>query len=111
MRVVIYQMVVSDVTRYARFDSLDNLRDVLSEYGMDVNGDFDDLYREVYEFDYDNGLYGDEYDILEDVFSMFNTGRRPKDFRGHSLSVSDVVEIEGTKYYCDDFGFVSLDEE
>ena len=29
---------------------------------------------------------------LEDVFTLFNS-RRPEGFRGHSLSVSDVVEV------------------
>lgn len=45
--------------------------------------------------------------ILEDIFRKFNIGR-PKDFKGHSLSVSDIVELDGDKYYCDSFGFVKL---
>ncbi len=32
---------------------------------------------------------------LEDIYAQLNDGRRPGTFRGHSLSVSDVVEIEG----------------
>ncbi len=55
---------------------------------------------------------------LEDVFTLFNTDR-PDDFRGRSLSVSDVVKVvssdSGVKpgyYYCDSFGFkeVPFDE-
>ena len=47
---------------------------------------------------------------LEDVYRMFNT-EHPRDFRGHSLSVSDVVEVvEGPDmtpgfYFCDCVGF------
>lgn len=47
---------------------------------------------------------------LEDVFTLFNTSR-PKNFRGHSLSVSDVVEVEDAAsitpgfYFCDSVGF------
>lgn len=29
----------------------------------------------------------------------------PKEFRGRSLSVSDVVELDGTPYFCDSFGW------
>ena len=34
----------------------------------------------------------------------------PKDFRGHSLSVSDVVRLDGTDYYCDSLGWVNIKE-
>lgn len=49
-----------------------------------------------------------EADTLEGVYQMFNCDC-PDDFRGHSLSVSDVVEIVGDKdagfYFCDSIGF------
>ena len=50
---------------------------------------------------------------LEDVFVLFNSGR-PEDFRGHSLSVSDVVEVEDAAsitpgfYFCDSIGFKEI---
>ena len=46
---------------------------------------------------------------LEDVFVKFNTDRHPL-HRGHSLSVSDVVEQidEGTFHYCDNIGFKQI---
>ena len=50
---------------------------------------------------------------LEDIFVMFNTSH-PTDFRGHSLSVSDVVSVkedgEWTGYYVDSFGFRKLED-
>ena len=65
---------------------------------------------------YKNVYYGDaEAKSLEDVFYLFNT-QRPPTHQGHSLSVSDIVEVcEGTEmvkagsYYCDDFGFKEVD--
>ena len=38
---------------------------------------------------------------------MFNE-HRPEDFKGHSLSVSDVVERPDGFLYCDDFGWMEL---
>ena len=36
-----------------------------------------------------------EESVLEDIFSAYNCGIRPKGYRGHSLSMSDVVELYG----------------
>jgi hypothetical protein len=62
-------------------------------------------YEVVYE-----GAIGDynvEY-TLEKLFDMFNI-YRPEDFKGRSMSVSDVVMLDrGTYveyYYCDHIGF------
>ena len=47
---------------------------------------------------------------LEDFFTMFNI-QRPDDFKGHSMSVGDMVliidsdRIDKGLYYCDSFGF------
>lgn len=66
--------------------------------------------------DIDSSIYDKVYDgeadcqSLEGVFGMFNTAL-PADYRGRSLSVSDVVEIveaENVKpgfYFCDSIGF------
>lgn len=49
--------------------------------------------------------------MLESLYSRFNM-ERPQDFRGHSLSVSDVIalKLDGqvTCYYTDSFGFEKL---
>ena len=49
--------------------------------------------------------------ILEGLYTRFNLNR-PDDFRGHSLSVSDVIALnQGGKtecYYTDSFGFYKL---
>jgi len=46
-------------------------------------------------------------DILEDLFYIFNM-KHPSDFKGHSLSVSDIVELDGVCYYCDSTGWKKL---
>jgi hypothetical protein len=64
--------------------------------------------------------YSGEFVALEDktsteicdvIFHIFNV-RRPPDFTGHSLSVSDIIElnVNGSKqfYYCDRFGYSRL---
>ena len=55
-------------------------------------------YNLVYE-----GEVEDDAD-LDDIYRMLNVAR-PKDYKGHSLSVSDVVEIGGYYFYCDSFGW------
>lgn len=58
---------------------------------------------------YDRVFMGDvDCESMEDVYRLFNTeGHRL--FRGHSLSVSDVVEVEKEGYsdfqFCDSIGF------
>ena len=50
--------------------------------------------------------------ILEEIYTIFNIAH-PKDYKGRSLSVSDVVAIrydaEVSYYYVDSFGFAELD--
>ena len=59
-------------------------------------------YETVYTGEIDGT---DPADILEKLYIIFNTDH-PKDFRGHSLSVSDLVALEDTgTYFCDSFGW------
>lgn len=50
-------------------------------------------------------------ETLEDIYRRFNIDH-PEDFKGHSLSVSDVVVLHGngadTAYYVDSIGFQEL---
>lgn len=46
---------------------------------------------------------------LEDVFTILNTSR-PDGFTGHSLSVSDIIVVNGTTYFVNSFGFKEIDE-
>lgn len=48
-------------------------------------------------------------DVLEDIFKSGNVGEiRANNPKMHSISVSDVIEVDGTKYYVENFGFVNL---
>lgn len=55
-----------------------------------------------------------EYDHIEGIFEVFNL-YHPNDFHGHSLSVSDIVQvvnsdnIESGYYYCDMLGWKKVD--
>lgn len=63
-------------------------------------------YEVVYEGEIDN--YNIKY-TLETLFEIFNIYQlQPKDFKGRSMSVSDVVELGGDYYYCDHIGFKKI---
>ena len=68
-------------------------------------------YEERYEMEFVSGTEQTNLEICETIFHIFNM-RRPTDFTGHSLSMSDVIEIKrnGRKqfYYCDMVGFVRV---
>jgi len=41
---------------------------------------------------------------LEELFRIFNVDR-PSEYCGRSLSISDIVVLDGKPYYCDSFGW------
>lgn len=43
----------------------------------------------------------------EDVYKLLQ-GRKPKGYRGYSLSVGDVIELKGEIWFCDDYGFKNI---
>ena len=47
---------------------------------------------------------------LDEIFCLLNMCY-PEDYHARSLSVSDVVTINGTPYYCDSFGWSELPDE
>ena len=61
----------------------------------------------IYDMVYAGEIEGNN---AEDAFAVFNFDH-PEDFRGHSMSVSDVLEIEEEKsfYYCDTIGFKKVE--
>lgn len=46
-------------------------------------------------------------EYLEDLFREFNINE-PEDYFGRCLSVSDVVVLNGTAYFCDSIGWKEL---
>lgn len=51
-------------------------------------------------------------DNLEDIYSIFNgigdTAEWTRNFKGRSMSVSDIVELNGDFFYCDTIGWHKL---
>lgn len=64
-------------------------------------------YKKVYEGEVED--QGGDLKTLDHLFGVFNI-HHPKDFRGYSLSVSDVVRLDGTDYYCYSLGWVNIKE-
>ena len=83
----------------------------------DIKDKFDlSKYSIVYEdkeFQHINPLTNEPYEesiyeLLDHVFMKFNIGKKPETYRGHSLSVSDIIEINGVMYYINGIGFKKL---
>ena len=98
MKINIYQINQDRDTQRLKFMGLDAVRKVLRSAEPDCAA-----YDKVYSGNVKCGN-------LEDVFVLFNSGS-PDGFQGHSLSVSDVVEVEDAAsmtpgfYFCDSIGF------
>lgn len=82
---------------------VENCKYAFGGYSTAMKNSFSiDDYEVVYEGEVE--IKPDVHAMLETVFYIFNC-RRPEDFKGRSMSVSDVVELNGKVYYCDSFGF------
>ena len=96
----IYQIKGGDETRDFRFEPYDRLQ---------AAGNVVD--RANYELVYTAPLAPET--SLEDIYTRFNIDH-PKDFKGHSLSVSDVVVLhqngQDTAHYVDSVGFRQVPE-
>lgn len=91
---------------------LTNSRDVDYFFGSweEAEGEFSIThYHNVYSGEME------QKNILDNLYEKFNIDR-PDDFRGHSLSVSDVIALKGDDkdhwrwYYCDSFGWKEITE-
>lgn len=96
----IFQLKDDDSTRRLRFENMKRL----AKMGESVK-------QENYDLVYHAEL-GDK-DTLDSIYEKFNL-YHPDDFRGHSLSVSDIVVFhkdgKDTAYYVDSFGFAEVPE-
>ena len=98
----IYQLKRSDDTRDLRFEPLERITAV----GLTVERDnYDLVYTAPLTAE---GRVGQK---LEQIYETFNL-HHPSDFKGHSLSVSDIVALKQgqqvSSHYCDSFGFKEL---
>ena len=96
----IYQLRNGGSTRDYRFEPYDRLQAA----GLSVDKA---NYTEIYAAPLAAGT------TLEDLYRTFNVDH-PADFKGHSLSVSDVVVLhqngQDTAHYCDSVGFQQVPE-
>lgn len=96
----IYQLKREDSTRDYRFEPYDRLQAA----GLAVDPTH---YEPVYSGPMTPGM------TLEAIYTRFNLDH-PQDFKGHSLSVSDVVVVQqggqSTAHYVDSFGYKTVPE-
>ena len=87
------------------FRSMDEMR------SMAISLPIADDYRLIYDSMIRSNTDESADEILARIYERFNI-LLPEDYRGHSLSMSDVVELYDTKsrqfYYCDSVGFVPI---
>ena len=98
----IYQLLDSDDTARLHFMNYE----YLEKKGLSAQKE---NYAAVYAGSLDRR--GDTQDRLNELYETFNI-RRPEDFRGHSLSVSDIVALKQNGvvscHYVDSWGFKEL---
>ncbi len=99
----IYQLPSGEKYHGVRFEDMEQLK----KNGVQLNHDDYELFYEGEVGEFRGNA------TLEALYTQFNT-KHPEDFRGHSLSVSDVIVIsvdgKDTAYFCDSFGFTEMPE-
>lgn len=84
------------------FLSLANLEE---QFGKEIDPE---IYDEVWSGP-------SEWIGLEEVYMAFNADTLPDDFRGHRLSVSDIVKMQSDDctnfYYCNDIGWKRINPQ
>lgn len=96
MRLKIYQINSDRDSNQVKFWGLERLLQFQKSSDVDAT-----LYDNVFDADMD------EMD-LEEIFECFNHEKHPL-YRGHSLSVSDVVVTEDGAFFCDSFGYKKIE--
>ena len=108
----IYQLKHNPELDHLRFEGTESLK------RMGITKDnFDVIKPENYELIYVGNLSElqeqTEGEMLEAIYEKFNIDH-PEDYRGHSLSVSDIVVLhqngENSAYFVDSFGFTGLSD-
>ena len=70
-----------------------------------INGLEKDCYKLKYSYETESEV--NDATLLEKVFEKFNIDH-PQDYKGHSLSVSDIIAIDDKHYYCNSIGFKEI---
>lgn len=133
------KLTIDNANEYTDFTSLVHAHEILQKYGIEQSQDNEyKIYQlknspenhairfegyslaekygepakpENYDLVYSGSL--DEFEDsnkLEAIYTKFNLNR-PEDFKGHSLSVSDIIVINNEANYVDSFGFVDVSDK
>ena len=98
-KVSIYQ--IADVNSNKVFQ---NYEKVVEKYGGIKLSD----YKKVYECTQAT-TNKNTTTILDEIYSRFN-GEHPKNYKGRSISISDIIVLDGIMYYVDTMGFELIDK-
>ena len=96
VRVKIYQINTDRDKQRIKFFGLDEIKKLTGESGVNPS-----IYDEVFSAEL-------ETDNPEEIYTQFNDGSHPL-HRGHSLSITDVVMIGKSAFFCDTVGFKRID--
>lgn len=102
---ILYQMKATDENHGKIFQGLkDDLEIDLNDYEKVAEIGLSE-FKKVFKNDIDG--------MLESIFSYGNTnkGFRQRNPNARSISVSDIIEIDGKYYYCDTFGFKDVTDK
>lgn len=94
----IYQLKSGEEYHGVRFESFDSNKDrslSISDYELVYTGKWSEFNGDSVE------------DKLNQIYDKFNLDI-PGDFKGHSLSVSDVITVGDAAHYVDDMGFTAM---
>ena len=98
----IWQIKQGEQYRGVRFFQYDEAIKVKSDLNL---SDYEQVYDElgVWHEDENSGK------ALEDIYKIYQYSL-PADYKGHSISVSDVIQLDNEFYYVEPTGFKKLDE-
>ena len=96
MRLKIYQINSDRDLNQVKFWELESLAKFQNSSEVDAS-----LYDDVFDAEMDEVE-------LEEIWTRFNHEKHPL-YRGHSLSVSDVVVTDDGAFFCDSFGFEKIE--
>ena len=70
----------------------------------DMKPELDSSYKKVDEAEIEVDDATSDMETLELIFYKGQFGT----YKGRSISVSDIIKLEGQNYFCDDFGFLKI---
>ena len=100
--------MIKNIAIYQINLDLDDERLAFTDYLKDGRVVPDEIYECVYEGEIDILVDPDsmnpDFDALEHIYRVFNLDH-PLGYKGRSISVSDIVEMDGKYYFCSNFGW------